>query len=210
MIDDTTPALAFPLPHPGNDLAEDVARLRAALLAIESQLLGRATLEDGRVPLSQLPASLDEVIEATSVSAMPTPGEAGKIYVTTGGTDPNRLFRWSGTGYTEVSANHPSTSELAEGEGGLYFTVARAQQAVSAMVSTVAASVADLASHALVLDIGYEQRGSLREVGGPVGKLALVKGLGLFRLAAGSSEPDDDESCFVCVSGVRWLLEAVH
>ncbi len=52
----------------------------------------------------------------------------------------------------------------------------------------------------------YADRGELRSAGG---QLALVEGLGLFRYVAGSTEPDDDESCFATAGG-RWLLQAVH
>ena len=52
----------------------------------------------------------------------------------------------------------------------------------------------------------YDQRGSLRASGG---QFAVVDGLGLFQHAAGSDEPDDDESCFATASG-RWLLQAAH
>ena len=52
----------------------------------------------------------------------------------------------------------------------------------------------------------YDQRGDLRT---KAGQFAVVEGLGLFRHALGSTEPDDDESCFATSTG-RWLLEAVH
>lgn len=52
----------------------------------------------------------------------------------------------------------------------------------------------------------YADRGLLR---GGAGQLAIVEGLGLFRHASGSDEPDDDESCFATSTG-RWLLEAPH
>lgn len=52
----------------------------------------------------------------------------------------------------------------------------------------------------------YEQRGDLRASGG---QFAVVDGLGLFQHIAGSTEPDDDESCFATATG-RWLLQAVH
>lgn len=52
----------------------------------------------------------------------------------------------------------------------------------------------------------YDSRGLLRVTSG---LFAVVEGLGLFRFAAGSGEPDDDESCFSTGTGC-WLLEAVH
>lgn len=57
---------------------------------------------DGKVPSSQLPSYVDDVVEVASSDAMPGTGEAGKIYVT---KDDNKTFRWSGTGYVEISAS---------------------------------------------------------------------------------------------------------
>lgn len=64
---------------------------------------GVATLgADGKVPSSQLPSFVDDVIEAASYSALPSTGEAGKIYIT---LDDNKTYRWGGTTYVEISAS---------------------------------------------------------------------------------------------------------
>ena len=64
---------------------------------------GVATLgADGKVPASQLPSFVDDVIEAANFAALPETGEAGKIYVT---LDDNKTYRWGGTAYAEVSAS---------------------------------------------------------------------------------------------------------
>lgn len=54
--------------------------------------------------------------------------------------------------------------------------------------------------------VAYESRGALRsdEKGS-----CVVDGLGLFLWESGSTEPDDDESCFATATG-RWLLQAAH
>ena len=63
---------------------------------------GVATLgADGKVPASQLPSFVDDVIEAANFAALPAEGEAGKIYVT---LDDNKTYRWGGTTYAEISA----------------------------------------------------------------------------------------------------------
>jgi len=63
---------------------------------------GVATLgADGKVPASQLPSFVDDVIEAANFAALPAEGEAGKIYVT---LDDNKTYRWGGTTYVEISA----------------------------------------------------------------------------------------------------------
>lgn len=65
------------------------------------QLLnGKADLENGKVPASQLPSYVDDVLEYSSTSAFPATGENGKIYVA---TDTNKTYRWSGSEYTEIS-----------------------------------------------------------------------------------------------------------
>lgn len=56
-----------------------------------------------------------------------------------------------------------------------------------------------------LMPIAYSDRANLRTLLPVAGALVLVDGLGLFQFAAGSDEPDDDESCFAAASG-RWLL----
>ena len=62
-----------------------------------------ATLgSDGKVPSSQLPSYVDDVLEYTAKSAFPATGEAGKIYIA---KDTNKTYRWSGSAYVEISAS---------------------------------------------------------------------------------------------------------
>ena len=64
---------------------------------------GVATLgADGKVPASQLPSFVDDVIEAANFAALPAEGEASKIYVT---LDDNKTYRWGGSAYVEISAS---------------------------------------------------------------------------------------------------------
>ncbi len=56
----------------------------------------------GRVPVAQLPAYVDEVIEVANAAALPATGVASKIYTT---LDDNKIFRWGGTAYVEISAS---------------------------------------------------------------------------------------------------------
>ena len=63
---------------------------------------GIASLDaSGLVPASQLPSYVDDVVEYAALANLPTTGESGKIYVTTGD---GKIFRWSGTTYIEISA----------------------------------------------------------------------------------------------------------
>lgn len=62
---------------------------------------GVATLDtNGKVPTSQLPSYVDDVLEYASKTAFPTTGETGKIYVA---TDTNLTYRWGGSAYVEIS-----------------------------------------------------------------------------------------------------------
>ena len=57
---------------------------------------------NGRIPSSQLPSYVDDVLEYSSQSAFPTTGESGKIYVD---HSTNKTYRWSGYSYVEISAS---------------------------------------------------------------------------------------------------------
>lgn len=54
----------------------------------------------GKVPSAQLPSYVDDVLEYASQSAFPATGETGKIYIA---LDTNKIFRWSGSAYVEIS-----------------------------------------------------------------------------------------------------------
>ena len=54
----------------------------------------------GKVPSSQLPSFVDDVIEVADHDHLPITGESGKIYVT---LDTNKTYRWTGSGYAEIS-----------------------------------------------------------------------------------------------------------
>ena len=54
----------------------------------------------GKVPTSQLPSYVDDVVEYDSQSEFPATGETGKIYIA---KDTNKTYRWSGTVYVEIS-----------------------------------------------------------------------------------------------------------
>ena len=66
----------------------------------DALLDGKADLVDGKIPASELPSYVDDVVEYASTSAFPATGERGKIYIA---TDTNKTYRWGGTGYVEIS-----------------------------------------------------------------------------------------------------------
>lgn len=68
--------------------------------AVNTALANKADLENGKVPASQLPSYVDDVLEYSSTSSFPATGENGKIYIA---TNTNKTYRWSGSTYVEIS-----------------------------------------------------------------------------------------------------------
>ena len=60
---------------------------------------------------------------------------------------------------------------------------------------------------ASVFVLTYDNRATLRSTDGPATIVYAVESLGIFTWTAGSTELDDDETCFATTSG-RWLLTA--
>lgn len=56
----------------------------------------------GKVPASQLPSFVDDVLEFDSADSFPAEGESGKIYIA---VDTNITYRWSGSQYTTISSS---------------------------------------------------------------------------------------------------------
>ncbi|PTT78257.1 MULTISPECIES: hypothetical protein [unclassified Chryseobacterium] len=60
----------------------------------------KADLIDGKVPASQLPSQVNDVIEFTDLASFPVVGEFSKLYVA---LDSNKLYRWSGSIYIGIN-----------------------------------------------------------------------------------------------------------
>ena len=56
----------------------------------------------GTIPTANLPSYVDDVVEGETTANFPEEGETGKIYVA---TSTNKTYRWSGSGYVEISAS---------------------------------------------------------------------------------------------------------
>jgi hypothetical protein len=79
------------------------ANIGAIATSAKGAASGVAELDsNGKVPSSQLPSYVDDVLEYAKSSSFPTTGEAGKIYIA---QDTNKTYRWSGTAYVEISAS---------------------------------------------------------------------------------------------------------
>lgn len=69
--------------------------------ALKGALSGLAELtSEGKVPASQLPSYVDDVLEYEAKDSFPPTGETGKIYVNLAD---NKTYRWGGTAYVEIS-----------------------------------------------------------------------------------------------------------
>ena len=65
---------------------------------------GLAELDaSGKVPSSQLPSFVDDVLEYADVEHFPLTGNSGTIYVA---IDTNKVYRWSGSTYIEISSSY--------------------------------------------------------------------------------------------------------
>jgi len=113
----------------------------------KGQASGYASLDgSGKVPSSQLPSYVDDVVEAANFLSLPGTGETGKIYVV---LDTNKTYRWSGSAYVEISASPGSTDAVTEGSTNLYFTNARARGALSGNAPISYNSTSGAISHAV-------------------------------------------------------------
>ena len=86
------------------DVLNDTADL------IDSALTAKANLVGGKVPASELPSYVDDIIEGyyyngafytDSAHTTPITGETGKIYVD---LSTNKQYRWSGSAYVQIAA----------------------------------------------------------------------------------------------------------
>ena len=103
---DSLKAAAKTLPN------QNAQAIDAALHALDAGTLktsqkgangGLAELDaNGKVPSSQLPSYVDDVLDYADLASFPATGETSKIYVD---TSTNKTYRWSGSAYVEISAS---------------------------------------------------------------------------------------------------------
>jgi hypothetical protein len=73
-----------------------------SLPEVEILLKSKADLVSGKVPSSQLPSYVDDVLEFANLSSFPATGESGKIYIA---IDTNLTYRWGGSSYVVMSSS---------------------------------------------------------------------------------------------------------
>lgn len=57
--------------------------------------------ETGKIPSTQLPSYVDDVLEYANLDSFPVFGESGKIYIA---LDTNKTYRWSGSTYVYITS----------------------------------------------------------------------------------------------------------
>ena len=93
---------------------------------------GYASLDGGGlVPATQLPSYVDDVLEYTNLASFPATGETGKIYVDLA---TNKIYRWSGSAYIEVS---PTVGTIWGGITGTLSNQTDLQNALNAKQATL-------------------------------------------------------------------------
>ena len=109
---DTTYAAGPGLLLQGSEFVVDTTVV-STIVNTNKSLATKADLVSGKIPADQLPSYVDDVLEYSSLSAFPTTGEAGKVYVA---KDTNFTYRWSGTQYTKLNdvdlTNYYTKSEI--------------------------------------------------------------------------------------------------
>ena len=85
-------------------LADTVTHLNGDIATSEKGVAnGVATLDStGKVPSSQLPSFVDDVLEYSTQNNFPSEGESEKIYVD---LSTNTTWRWSGTTYVQIKGD---------------------------------------------------------------------------------------------------------
>ena len=69
---------------------------------LKSLIDTKADLVDGKVPATQLPSFVDDVLEFSNLASFPATGESGKIYIA---LDTNLTYRWGGSSYVVMSSS---------------------------------------------------------------------------------------------------------
>jgi hypothetical protein len=102
-----SPTAPTPLTSATSTEIATAAFVRAFIASLAGASTGLATLDaTSKVPASQLPAYVDDVLEFANLAGFPGSGETGKIYVA---LDTNKTYRWSGTVYTAIAAGDVNT-----------------------------------------------------------------------------------------------------
>lgn len=155
---------------------------------------GVATLgEDGKIPSSQLPSYVDDVLEYENKVAFPATGESGKIYVA---KDTNLTYRWGGSAYIEISAS------LALGETSSTAYAGDKGKALDTRISTAEGNISTNAEEITSLETRTTKLENGTTPAGKATKLATARKITLTGDANGNTTFDGsaDESITVTLA----------
>ena len=89
--------------HAASDVTSGTFALDRIPTITDAKIAGMSASKlTGTIPTANLPSYVDDVVEGATTEDFPETGEAGKIYVA---TSTNKTYRWSGSGYVEISAS---------------------------------------------------------------------------------------------------------
>lgn len=89
-------------------------------------LSAKADLVNGKVPTEQLPSFVDDILEFENLETFPTEGEAGKLFLA---KNTNRVFRWSGSQYIDITQQEADTLDSIAKRGNLSTVAIRIKDA---------------------------------------------------------------------------------
>ncbi len=97
-------------------LSQPINLDNAQLTEEKGQADGYASLDSfGKVPASELPSYVDDVLEYADQGDFPPTGEQGKIYLA---LDSGKIYRWSGSVYVEISPGVVPPVDSVNGQTG--------------------------------------------------------------------------------------------
>ena len=145
----------------GSDVYAEITAIKSTLSGLGGDYIDRSEIgqangvagldASGKVPTSQLPSYVDDVVEYENEDSFPEEGEAGKIYVD---TTTNKTYRWSGSQYVEISASLAiGTTTGTAYDGGLG---AQLRTDLDALEATVDGKQATLVSGTNIKSVGTQ------------------------------------------------------
>ena len=80
------------------------------------ELSQKADLVNGKVPSEQLPSYVDDILEYDAMEDFPINGEVGKLFLA---KNSNKIYRWSGSLYVDVTQSETDTIDSVAKRGSL-------------------------------------------------------------------------------------------
>ncbi|WDT68025.1 hypothetical protein [Cloacibacterium sp. TD35] len=95
----------------------------------------KADLVNGKVPSEQLPSYVDDILEYDAMEDFPINGEVGKLFLA---KNSNRLYRWSGSQYVDITPSEADTLDRVSLRGSVSSTSISIKDSSKASLNYVA------------------------------------------------------------------------